>query len=206
MSDLSSFGLSKQDMEIVIRPVSSERPRNLPDLARGVRNYFTNHVVNKIPSHTIRLLWYRNIARMKIGGGSFILLGTYLYAPRGIIIGDDSVIERYCVLDGRGELLVIGDCVNISPEVTIFTLGHDTQDPLFATKAGKVIVHNYAWVGYRAIIMPGVEIGEGAVVAAGAVVTKNVDAWTIVGGVPARAIGKRTPNIHYRLRYNPFLG
>jgi acetyltransferase-like isoleucine patch superfamily enzyme len=191
--------------EIVVRPSNAERPRNLHDFARGVRGYLTNHVINKIPSHSTRLLWYRLVERMKIGSGSHVLLGVYMYAPWGIQIGTDSVVERRCVLDGRVEKLIIGDCVNVSPEVAIFTLGHNVEDPEFAPKAGRVMVNNYAWLGYRAVVMPGVVIGEGAVVAAGAIVTKDVDCWTIVAGVPAQPIGKRSSGVRYHLRYDPFL-
>jgi len=61
------------------------------------------------------------------------------------------------------------------------------------------------WIGYQAIILPGVEIGEGSVVAAGAVVTKSVEPFTIVAGVPARKVGDRNRALRYQLKYQPFL-
>jgi maltose O-acetyltransferase len=193
-------------METIIRSQGAEAPTNLADLARGIRRYLTNHVINRIPSHGVRLAWYRTALRMTIGPGSHVLLGVYFYEPRGVIIGADSVIERRCVLDGRVGQVRIGNRVNISPEVAIFTLGHDVNDPAFAPRAGDVTIGDCAWIGYRAIVLPGVTIGEGAVAAAGAVVTSDVPAWTMVGGAPARPIGQRTPSAAYRLRYAPFLG
>lgn len=62
---------------------------------------------------------------------------------------------------------------------------------------GKVVIDDYAWVSTNAMIMPGVTIGEGAVVAAGAVVTRNVEPYAIVGGVPAKKIGERNKDLDY---------
>ena len=67
------------------------------------------------------------------------------------------------------------------------------------TKGDKVTISDYAWLSSRTTILPGVTIGEGAVVAAGAVVTKDVADHAIVAGVPARVIGTRTANLEYRL-------
>ena len=62
------------------------------------------------------------------------------------------------------------------------------------------------WIAYRAVILPGVTIGEGAIVAAGAVVSRDVAPWTIVAGNPAREVGTRRRDLDYRLDYNPWLG
>jgi acetyltransferase-like isoleucine patch superfamily enzyme len=86
----------------------------------------------------------------------------------------------------------------------IWTMHHDYNDLNFKAIGGPVIVEDYAWICSRAIILPGVTIGEGAVIAAGSVVTKDVAAWTVVGGVPAKKISVRerknydyTPNEYW---------
>jgi len=77
---------------------------------------------------------------------------------------------------------------------------HDPNDPNFGVISGKVIVEDYAWISSRTTILPGVTIGYGAVIAAGAVVTKSVEAFTIVGGVPAKKIGERNQELNYKLK------
>ncbi|WP_409014249.1 MULTISPECIES: acyltransferase [unclassified Arcicella] len=73
----------------------------------------------------------------------------------------------------------------------IWSLHHDYNDLHFKAVGGKVTIKKFAWLGSRCILLPGVTIGEGAVVAAGAVVTKDVPPYTIVGGIPAKPIAKR---------------
>ncbi len=74
-----------------------------------------------------------------------------------------------------------------------------------ADRGGDVIIGDRVWIGYGALILPGVKLGEGAVVGAGAVVTKDVEPFTIVAGNPARKIGERTKELRYRLNYDPGL-
>jgi acetyltransferase-like isoleucine patch superfamily enzyme len=66
-------------------------------------------------------------------------------------------------------------------------------------KGGDVIIEDYVWIGSRVIILPGVRIGKGAVCASGAVVTKNVEAFTVVGVIPAKPIAKRNSKLLYTL-------
>jgi len=124
---------------------------------------------------------------------------------RKVNIGDHNVINYGCTFDGRRYQITIGNNVSIGPEATVLTLGHDPQSLEFADKGGDVIIGDRVWIGYRALILPGVEIGEGVVVAAGAVVTKSVPPYTIVGGNPAKKIGDRNRNLTYNLNYSPYL-
>ncbi len=86
--------------------------------------------------------------------------------------------------------------------VWIWTMEHDPQDPYYRGTGGPVNIHDYAWISCRVVILPDVTIGKGAVVAAGAVVTKDVAPYAIVGGVPAKTIGKRTEDLRYQLGFH----
>lgn len=100
----------------------------------------------------------------------------------GVNIGD-SYMGRDCLFDEEApELITIGDGVTISSRVIIAT--HDAWRHV----AAPVHIRDKAFVGIGAILMPGITLGEGSVVAAGAVVTKSVEPRTIVGGSPARVI------------------
>jgi acetyltransferase-like isoleucine patch superfamily enzyme len=161
-------------------------------------------LTGSIPSHAIRLFLYRHVFGIKIGRHSFIHFGCRFYRPGGVSIGDNCVIGHCCLLDGR-EGLTIGRNVNIAGETAIYTQEHDIRSPTFAATGGPVVVEDYAFTGSRAMILPGVIVGRGAGIAAGAVVTKDVEEYTIVGGVPARKIGERTRDLEYQLRYAKFL-
>lgn len=92
--------------------------------------------------------------------------------------------------------LEIGDNVMMGPDVVILTHTHniDRQDiPMGhqGSRIAKVTIGNDVWIGMRSIIMPGIKIGNGAVVGAGAVVTKDVPDFAIVGGVPAKILRYR---------------
>ena len=85
----------------------------------------------------------------------------------------------------------IGNNVDIAQEGNIWTEQHDYNSPTYASVCKPVRIEDYVWVATRATILPGVTIGKGAVVASGAVVTKDVPPLAIVAGVPARVIGQR---------------
>jgi acetyltransferase-like isoleucine patch superfamily enzyme len=150
-----------------------------------------------IPSHRVRLFLYRAVFGIKIGGGSAIHWQCRFWEPGRITIGEHTVIGNNALLDGRYGL-VIGDRVVMASEVAIYTLQHDVDDPFFGSVGGPVFVEDYAYVGPRVTILPGVRIGQGAVVSAGAVVTKDVAPFAIVGGVPAQFIRERQRDLRYK--------
>lgn len=159
---------------------------------------FLLHLVGNLPSHHLRRFFYR-LAGIKIGKGSTIHMGARFYDPRNISIGEDSIIGERVVLDGRDKL-IIGNHVDIASEVMIYNSEHDVNDPYFLAKNAPVLIEDYVFIGPRAIILPGVKIGKGAVVAAGAVVTKDVAPFSVVGGVPAKIIAERKiKNLSYKL-------
>lgn len=159
---------------------------------------FLLHIVGCIPSHHVRRFFYR-LAGMKIGAGSTLHMSTRFYNPSNISIGKDTIIGEGAVLDGRAKL-TIGDHVDFATEVMVYNFQHDIQSENFEAIGAPVKIEDYVFVGPRAIILPGVTLGKGAVVGAGAVVTKDVVPFTIVGGVPAKVIGERNlKDPQYRL-------
>lgn len=156
------------------------------------------HCVGHVPFHHVRRFFYR-LAGMTIGIGSTIHTGARFYNPSNIVIGKDTIIGEGVVLDGRDKLQ-IGDHVDFASEVMVYNCQHDIHDPEFKAIPQPVIIEDYVFVGPRVIILPGVKLGKGSVIAAGAVVTKDVEPFTIVGGVPAKTIGERNEKeLHYKL-------
>lgn len=158
--------------------------------------------VGQLPSRTLRYAFLR-LWLGRFGRGSGVQMGCQFLNGRKIFLGERNVINRGCMLDGRKFTIRIGNDVSIGPEATIFTLGHDPQSPGFDDRGGDVIIEDRVWIAYRAVILPGVRIGEGAVVAAGAVVTRDIEPFTIVAGVPAKKVGERNRNLDYRLDFHP---
>jgi len=172
--------------------------------------YLTNHIIGHVPFFAIRLWWYRHIVGVRIGHDSAIFMGCYWYFyrplgrnPQPMILGDNTIVNRRCTLDGRGGLR-IGNNVSISPEVMFITSQHLKDDPGFRIEDKHIVIEDYAWIGSRATLLPGVTIGRGAVVAAGAVVAKDVAPFTVVGGIPAKLLGERAEGLTYQLRFRPW--
>lgn len=160
-------------------------------------NYVTNHVVAHIPSFTIRRLWYQHVVGIRFGPHSGVHLNCYVwfYGPGqvrrdNVRIGANCRINRRCTLDIR-DGLDIGDNVSISAESLVLTTSGRVGGGRSRETRRPIVIEDHVWIGMRAIIMPGVRIGRGAVVAAGAVVTSDVAPLTVVFGSPARTVGTR---------------
>ncbi len=138
-----------------------------------------------------------------IGKGTSLLCNVRFDCPNNISLGDNVVVNSNVYLDGRGGKLLIMSNVDIATEVNIWTLEHDVHDDYHVAAGADTIIEDYVWIASRATILPGVRIGRGAVIASGAVVTKDVPAMAIVGGVPAKVIGERKSKLLYQLNYNP---
>ncbi len=139
--------------------------------------------------------------KIKIGKDTYIGMGCYIVGTF-IEIGDNTVINRGTYLDGRVPLK-IGNNVSISNYCYIQTNSHDPQSPDFKGIWEPVIIGNNVWVGAKAIILTGVTLEDGCVVGAGAVVTKNIPAYTIAVGCPAKVIKKRNPKLTYKIKFFP---
>lgn len=161
--------------------------------------------VGRLGFHGLRLWLYRHFFKITIGPHTSIHRLCRFYAPSRVTIGAHTVINREVLLDGRSGL-TIGDNVSISEGAVILTLEHDPNSPTFENRGVPVIIYNRVFIGMQALILPGITIGEGAVVAARAVVTHDVTPYAIVAGVPARPIGERSRELTYILDYRKFLG
>jgi acetyltransferase-like isoleucine patch superfamily enzyme len=187
-------------MDEAVGRVTLSRMLSIRSLALEIRVYLANHIIAAVPSHSLRLAFYRRVMGYQIGVRSSIHLGAWTDTPGGLKIGDNSTVNHNCRLDSRGGLS-IGDSVSISSDCIILTADHNVQVSSFPGRTSPVTIGHYAFLGTRVTVLPGVEIGEGAVVAAGAVVTKDVAPYSIVGGIPAKLIGTRGRNLNYSAAY-----
>jgi maltose O-acetyltransferase len=134
----------------------------------------------------------------KYGNKSNVSTGCRILFPQSITIEDNVGIARDVTLDGRGSINIGNDTI-IGFESIIMTSTHNSNKLNIPIKeqgmyAAPVIIGKDVWIGARAIVLPGIQIGDGAIVGANAVVTKNVAPNTIVGGVPAKFIKFRHNN------------
>jgi putative colanic acid biosynthesis acetyltransferase WcaF len=126
----------------------------------------------------------------KVGRRAHPYPSARIWAPWNLVMRDDA-----CIADGvdcyNVDTITIGRFAIVSQRAFLCSASHDFRDPAFPLTTGAILVEDHAWVAAEAFVGPGVSIEEGAVVAARAVVTKDVTAWTIVAGSPARTIGSR---------------
>lgn len=158
--------------------------------------------------HTVR---FRKIGQLhgmsniSIGEGTYFSEGIYLTTCNEIFENKDSleiVIGKNCKIGEYNHItaanrIIIGDCLLTGKWVTITDNSHGETDmeslhkcpsKRCLTSKGPVIIGNNVWIGDKATILPGVTIGDGAVIAANSVVTKDVPAYTVVGGIPAKIL------------------
>lgn len=154
-----------------------------------------NRVINKLPSRHIRR-WFYQMLGARFGNNVFPCRRVEILLPKGLDLGDGVAIGWFAELDARGGIKV-GHDTNISSHVKLITGSHDIEDPSFTADFLPIHVGHHCWIGTGAMILQGVKIGDGAVVAAGAVVTKDVEPWSVVGGVPAKKIGIRNKSVNY---------
>lgn len=165
-------------------------------LLAAALKYATNHIISHIPSYTIRHAWYRHILGWRIGPNVSILMGQHVQltglrsSGKKVSIGKGTVINWDCMLYTTAGL-VIGEHVNISAGAWLITGAHDMNDPYFPAYYKPIVIGDHVWIGMRATILPGVTLGEGAVIMAGAMVSRDVPPYAVVGGIPAKVIKQR---------------
>ena len=130
---------------------------------------------------------------MKKDKNNYFENNVYIGDATKVTIGQHCHINENCFLQG----VTIGDYVLIAPNVSILNSGHEYADrrvPIILqgdTAEENPVIENNVWIGRNVVIMPNIRVKEGSVVGAGAVVTKNVKSFTVVGGVPAKLIKER---------------
>ncbi len=177
----------------------------LGDLRRFLppKEFALNHAVNRIPFVAPRMRAYERagVSFEDVSLSTF-MLGTEVWTPEQLTVGAHTIVGRDCLLDARGGI-TLGRSVNITSHSLLMTAKHTLDAPDFIDEYAPIVIHDRAWLALRSIVIGGVTIGEGAVVAAGAVVTRDVAPFTVVGGVPARPIGERSSELTYELYYRP---
>lgn len=123
-------------------------------------------------------------------GKSLVYRSVKIFAPWNLELGDYSCVGPRVELYSKDKI-TIGDSSVISQDSYICTASHDITSPVMATLNKPVSIGSNVWIAAKAAIMPGSTIADGSVVAACAVVVKDVEPWSVVGGNPAKFIKKR---------------
>ena len=155
----------------------------------GFKDTLIERFIPSIPSSTLRNILIRKFG-VKASKNVNFYPGFTVRNPKGLIIEDGVTVGPKCLLDARKGLTIHKNAV-IAYEAIIWSLNHDYNDLHFCGKGAPTEIGEYAWICSRSMILPGVKIGKGAIVASNAVVTKDVPDYAIVGGVPAKVIGYR---------------
>lgn len=186
--------------------LSAYNTDNRQSFVQALRLYFASYhtryairYIGLIPSHRIRKILYKKIYLANLGNKTVIYYGAELRSPWKLQIGEGTIIGDNVILDAsRG--IKIGNNVNISSRASLYSLQHDYRNLNFdctENNSGEIILYDRVWIGPQVIILPNIKIGEGSVIAGGAVVTKDVPSFEVWGGVPAKKIGDRPKNINY---------
>lgn len=195
------YNLYQCNKNNIIYKVSAVPLFLLNKFLRGGINRFLDYNISTFPSNHIRKWFYKGLGA-KIGNNVIFHFETEIRCHYKLKIGKGSIIGDNAILDARSGL-ELGENVNISSNVSIYTLQHDHRNPYFACPTNKkmnVTIKNRVWLGSNVIVLPGVTIGEGAVCCAGCVVTKDIEPYTVVAGIPAKKVGERPKNLIYEFK------
>lgn len=163
-------------------------------IARTIWNAAWLFLARWTPEHSKMFnMWRVLLVRMfgaKIGKGCVIKSSCEIWQPWNLTLGDYVALSEH-VICYTVDKVTIGSQTTISREVFLCCASHDISSPIMELTYAPITIGTNAWIAARAIILPGRKVGDGAVVAAGAVVVNHIDPWTVVGGNPARVISKR---------------
>lgn len=171
-----------------------------------LRTWVLNVVISNIPVSRLRYAYYRRVCGISIGPHTQIWPGARFTGDRMHQIS----IGKHCSIPYNsfwvvGDRISVGNHVVFGHNVELYTSDHDPDDPAFSRRNAPIIIHDRVWVGSSVIIMKGVTIGEGAVVAAGSLVVDDVPPYTIFAGRPARCVRERgTREFTYQIESGPW--
>ena len=174
---------------------TSKFKRASANIYGGIYRYFV-FKIGRLPIKFFRMFIYKHIFQMSIGKRVLIFKGLEIRGGSKISIGDNTIVGDDCLLDGRGGL-TIGKNVNFSSKASVYTEQHLVNDPSFKSEKKPVVIEDRAWISSNSVVLPGVNVKEGAILASGGVATKDLESFTIYGGVPAKAISSRNKNVSY---------
>lgn len=163
-------------------------------------SWLSMSLITNFPSRHVRMFLLRKKGAT-IAENVSIWRGVEIRNPKGLVIDSGCSIGPGVTLDAR-KGLKLGKNVTVAKDAIIWTLHHDMNSKDFHTIGAETIIEDYAWICSRSILLPGVHIGRGAVIASGAILSKNADDFSIMGGVPAKKIGDRKET---ELTYVPFM-
>jgi acetyltransferase-like isoleucine patch superfamily enzyme len=169
--------------------------RRIVGIVLGLFDHFLRHLPNSNPVFALKRKFY-SFRGSKIGRFVKLMEQVRLSEFQSIEIGENSEIGDRCTIDPFPSTIKIGKEVLIAANCYIRAGNHVYDNPNIPIRlqghTGKPIrIEDNVWIGANCTILSGVTIGQGAIVAAGAVVTKNVESMTIVGGVPAKLLKSR---------------
>lgn len=162
--------------------------------------YLYNYIITYVPFYGIRRWYLKHVLHYKLAPKSFVHLGCF-FLGKGIEIGEDSVIGANARLIGN---IKIGKHCSITQDTFLETSTHEKNSPTFKGCEKPIEVGDYVWIGIRSVILPGVKIGNGAIIGANSTVSKDVEDYAVVAGSPAQKIGEREKEAcQYILDYQP---
>lgn len=173
--------------------------KHIRGMINGVIWNLSNFIIPYLPSGHLRY-------KMMVFLGAQLAKNVKLYQgfmvrePRKLVVEEGVCIGPKVLLDARCGLIIRKNAV-LAYDSIIWSLNHDYNDIHFCGKGAPVIIGSYSWICSRAIILPGITIGDYAIVASGAIVTKDVPPYAVVAGIPAKIIRYRDKK-EYTYGYN----
>jgi putative colanic acid biosynthesis acetyltransferase WcaF len=178
--------LTKMD-KTVINEVMSKKPKLYWYMWRVIKSVIS---MFPIPLGNILVIVLR-LFGAKIGKNVYIHRSVDIMLPFNLEIGDNVVIWKNGLIHNLSHVK-IGNNVAIAPRCTLFTASHVPFDPNFKITSAPIVIEDGVWIGVNVTVLQGVRIGKGAVIGACALVNKDVEPMSMVGGVPAKVIKKNT--------------
>lgn len=161
-------------------------------LGRALWNFVYSILVRPLPSKGFNK-WYVLLLRLfgaQIGKNCTVKNSTRIWAPWNLKMENNSLIDSKCYCYNPGLIHLHSESI-VSFNVSLITATHNIHSKNHELIIKPIVIHKFVWIATEAFLGPGVIVGEGAVVGARAVVVKNVEPWTVVGGNPAKFIKNR---------------